>query len=198
MPGRQHGLDPRAGLLAEPLGPLDRPLVAWPDRVGGIRGKLPNVVLGHRPQEVPPLRVGQSDSRGDLRIAKRGIRRQANIFLVADVGFRQLSDPWQGTDRLAGLPTAQADRRGRLSKVFPQGLVHRFLRLLQAEALHDGLADYNEALRLKPAGGDAYYYNRGLAYWNKGDQEEAMADFNESFRLLAQRARAERPGGGGP
>jgi len=44
------------------------------------------------------------------------------------------------------------------------------------------IADFNEAIRLKPNDASAYN-NRGLAYAAKGDDDHATADFNEAARL---------------
>src|ERR1700721_1336437 len=58
---------------------------------------------------------------------------------------------------------------------------------------HDrAIADYNEAIRLKPDYAQAVRFkpdyaiafkNRGLAYNAKGDRDLAIADFNEAIRL---------------
>ena len=44
------------------------------------------------------------------------------------------------------------------------------------------IADCNDAIRLDPKDGFAYY-NRGLAYVNRGDHDKAKADFGEAMRL---------------
>ena len=44
------------------------------------------------------------------------------------------------------------------------------------------IADYSEAIRLKPDYADAYY-NRGLAYYHKGQYDRAIADYDEAIRL---------------
>ena len=44
------------------------------------------------------------------------------------------------------------------------------------------VADYDEALRLRPDYTDASY-NRGNAYSRIGEHEKALADYNEALRL---------------
>jgi tetratricopeptide (TPR) repeat protein len=44
------------------------------------------------------------------------------------------------------------------------------------------IADYNEAIRLTPSFGRAYY-NRGDAYFAKGEYDRAIADYNVTIRL---------------
>ena len=46
----------------------------------------------------------------------------------------------------------------------------------------EAIQDYDEAIRLNPNYADAYY-NRGLAYGAKGDQDRAIQDLNEAIRL---------------
>ena len=48
---------------------------------------------------------------------------------------------------------------------------------------HDhAIADYTEAIHLKPDNADAYY-NRGCSRWQLGEDERADADFEEAARL---------------
>ena len=44
------------------------------------------------------------------------------------------------------------------------------------------VADYTEAIRLKPDLADAYY-GRGLALGKKGDVDRSIADFSDAIRL---------------
>jgi tetratricopeptide (TPR) repeat protein len=44
------------------------------------------------------------------------------------------------------------------------------------------IADYNQALKLKPDYADAYI-NRGLAYINQGNYTQAIADYNQALKL---------------
>jgi tetratricopeptide (TPR) repeat protein len=60
---------------------------------------------------------------------------------------------------------------------------------------HGAIADYNEAIRLKPDYADAYN-NRGLAYSNLKEYQKAIADFNEAIRLKPDYADAYRYRGG--
>ena len=59
-----------------------------------------------------------------------------------------------------------------------------------SEEEHDkAIADYTEAIRLNPKDADAYY-NRGLAYWNKGKFDKAIAEYTEAIRLNPKLAEA--------
>ena len=44
------------------------------------------------------------------------------------------------------------------------------------------IADYNQAIKLKPDYADAYY-NRGLAKYNLGDNQGAIVDYNQAIKL---------------
>jgi lipoprotein NlpI len=53
---------------------------------------------------------------------------------------------------------------------------------LRANGENDrAIADYSEALRLRPDG--TYYYNRGNAYRTKGENNRAIADYTEAIKL---------------
>ena len=47
------------------------------------------------------------------------------------------------------------------------------------------IADYNQAIKIKPDYADAYY-NRGIAKYNLGDYQGAIADYNQAAQLYAQ------------
>ena len=51
------------------------------------------------------------------------------------------------------------------------------------------LADYNKALEIKPDNAGAYV-NRGLAYANQGELDQAIADFSKALDLDPQYANA--------
>ena len=51
------------------------------------------------------------------------------------------------------------------------------------------IADYTEAIRLDPKFAEAYY-NRGVAYENKGEYDKAIADYTEAIRLDPKYAEA--------
>jgi tetratricopeptide (TPR) repeat protein len=54
--------------------------------------------------------------------------------------------------------------------------------------LDRAIADFNEAIRLRP---DAdTYYNRGFAYYSKGELDRAIADYDEAIRLDPKHALA--------
>jgi len=52
------------------------------------------------------------------------------------------------------------------------------------------IADYTEAIRLKPDDADEAYYNRGFAYDKLGQYQRAIADYNKAIRLRPDYARA--------
>jgi tetratricopeptide (TPR) repeat protein len=64
-----------------------------------------------------------------------------------------------------------------------------------AEAAYDAgdygraIADYSEAMRLKPDYADAYYF-RGIAYYGKRDNDRAIADYDQAIRLKPDHAGA--------
>lgn len=47
------------------------------------------------------------------------------------------------------------------------------------------IADFNEAIELKPKRADAYY-NRGTANGHKGDYDRAIADYSKAIELNAK------------
>jgi tetratricopeptide (TPR) repeat protein len=58
-------------------------------------------------------------------------------------------------------------------------------RGLEAYRTHDddlAIAEFSEAIRLKPDSADAYS-ERGIAYHRKGDDDRAIADYTEAIRL---------------
>ena len=46
----------------------------------------------------------------------------------------------------------------------------------------DAIADYNEAIRLRPQHA-LTYFNRGSAYRKKGQNEQAIADYQKALEL---------------
>ncbi len=50
------------------------------------------------------------------------------------------------------------------------------------DALNDAIADHNMVIELKP-GHPCGYPGRGLAYWELGDADAALADFNRYLEL---------------
>jgi tetratricopeptide (TPR) repeat protein len=69
-----------------------------------------------------------------------------------------------------------------------EGLADAYFRLgwlyqVPMENNDKAIADYDQALKLEPDDADAYY-NRGLAYRNKGDTAHAIADFRRYLELL--------------
>ena len=51
------------------------------------------------------------------------------------------------------------------------------------------IADYNQAIKLKPDYAEVYY-NRGLAKFQSGDNQGAIADFNQAIKLNPDDAKA--------
>lgn len=54
---------------------------------------------------------------------------------------------------------------------------------------HKAIADYTEAIRLNPEFADACF-NRGNAYYGKGQYDDAIADYTEAIRLNPKFAEA--------
>jgi len=52
------------------------------------------------------------------------------------------------------------------------------------------IADYNEAIRLKPDDADPYY-GRGLIKKERGEKQEALADFRKVAELFQQQGNTE-------
>ena len=50
------------------------------------------------------------------------------------------------------------------------------------ENLEKAIADYDEAIRLKPRDAQAHYH-RGLAYYRSGDDVRAIADYDAAIHL---------------
>jgi tetratricopeptide (TPR) repeat protein len=53
----------------------------------------------------------------------------------------------------------------------------------------NAIADYNQALKLKPSYVDAYY-NRGTAYFDQGNNTQAIADYSQAIKLKLDDVRA--------
>lgn len=78
---------------------------------------------------------------------------------------------------LLGMSVSQGCGRKESAKAEKKG----FEALLQND--YDlAIADFNEAIRLNPNDGDAYY-GRGCAYYEKGDHDRAIADESDAIRL---------------
>ena len=62
------------------------------------------------------------------------------------------------------------------------GLFKRGTAEIETGAYADAVADFDEAIRLRPEYGEAFH-NRGVAQWRMGKLEDALADFDESIAL---------------
>jgi len=56
--------------------------------------------------------------------------------------------------------------------------------------LKGGIADYTQAIALKPNDAYAYHLMRGLAHYNLGDKQAAIADYNKAIELKPDLAEA--------
>ncbi len=63
-----------------------------------------------------------------------------------------------------------------------RGLFKRGTAQIETGAYADAVADFDEAIRLRPEYGEAFH-NRGVAKWRMGELEGALADFDESVAL---------------
>jgi len=72
---------------------------------------------------------------------------------------------------------AEAETRTRSSALVSQSATE-----IENRAFDRAIATASEAIRLDPKNAIAFY-NRGFAYWRKGDDDRAIADFSETIRL---------------
>ena len=63
-----------------------------------------------------------------------------------------------------------------------RGLFKRGTAQIETGAYADAVADFDEAIRLRPEYGEAFH-NRGVAKWRLGKLDSALADFDESVAL---------------
>ena len=63
-----------------------------------------------------------------------------------------------------------------------RGLFKRGTAQIETGAYAEAVADFDEAIRLRPEYGEAFH-NRGVAKWRMGRLEDALADFDESVAL---------------
>ena len=63
-----------------------------------------------------------------------------------------------------------------------RGLFKRGTAQIETGAYADAVADFDEAIGLRPEYGEAFH-NRGVAKWRQGKLEGALADFDESVAL---------------
>ena len=63
-----------------------------------------------------------------------------------------------------------------------RGLFKRGTAQIETGAFADAVADFDEAIRLRPEYGEAFH-NRGVAKWRMGEPEGALTDFDESITL---------------
>lgn len=63
-----------------------------------------------------------------------------------------------------------------------RGFFKRGTAQIETGAYADAVADFDEAIRLRPEYGEAFH-NRGVAKWRMGELEGALADFDESVAL---------------
>ena len=63
-----------------------------------------------------------------------------------------------------------------------RGFFKRGTAQIETGAYEEAVADFSEAIRLRPEYGEAFH-NRGVANWRMGKLEDALADFDESITL---------------
>ena len=121
-----------------------------------------------------------------------GFRGGLALFLLLSAGPALAADSWDKMLCMAGggAPAANVlhcthaldgglfetpEERSR-------GLFKRGTARIETGAYGDAVADFDEAIRLRPEYGEAFH-NRGVAKWRMGKPEAALADFDESVAL---------------
>ena len=115
----------------------------------------------------------------------------ALIVLLA-AGPAQAADSWDKMLCMAGggAPSANvlhctralSDGLFETPEERARGLFKRGTAQIETGAYADAVADFDEAIGLRPEYGEAFH-NRGVAKWRQGKLEGALADFDESVAL---------------
>lgn len=129
---------------------------------------------------LPEVALGNSGLAGEWRICANGTCRTLSELLghpvgaevtrmrACDVAATEYLGAGDGTpNAVAAVDAAFYERRGQQHAL--------------GKAYDEAIADYNEAIRLKPSA--LLYLNRGMAYQGRGDRPRALADFTRAASL---------------
>ena len=114
---------------------------------------------------------------GDFSEALRLEPEDAQAYYNRGIMYSDKGDDVRYSDRAI----ADFTEALRLDPKFANAYGNRGLVYASKGDLDRALADYNEALNIRPGAVD--YYNRGNAHFAKGDLNRAITDYNDAIRL---------------
>jgi tetratricopeptide (TPR) repeat protein len=117
---------------------------------------------------------------------------QSTYLVLFVLGLDAYSDPARGYDEalpyfnsaIESIPTNVAVTANPTEAYYFRGNVY-----YHKGDYNRAIADYGQAIQLKPDNAAAYY-NRGVAYYHKSDTDRAIADFDQAIQLKPDDAEA--------
>jgi tetratricopeptide (TPR) repeat protein len=142
------------------------------------------------PQNQPSTDTSSQTSSQKTKIAhvrssraKGALSMTISIGLISGVGFMiwQLVKP-VNTPPVITSPSSSPSPKETVSSKTAEEFLSDGLLKANSKDYKGAIADYNEAIRLKPDY-DFAYVNRGNAKYGLGDKQGSIADYNEAIRL---------------
>ncbi|MEB3192714.1 MAG: TIR domain-containing protein [Snowella sp.] len=106
------------------------------------------------------------------------------------VKFEQIDDPTAFYRLEWGITQVKPELHPKTVQLTAEEWFNSGYNKAQSGDYQGAIADFNQAIKIKPDNALAYY-NRGLAKYNLGDKQGAINDFNQAAQLYSQQGNME-------